>query len=431
MAASGQLPEDIKDALNRGVLKRMPLTFLPFVNQQLTEWEYLFPNEQRSIQRLIAFVAGLDAQQSQELFREVVSLEQRMNLHQGKFSTSEQTIENASLLARSPYFLEWRKAVQDVFDEADRHASAANLESGGANRLILIGIPRPLTVNSATAWQRWRQIGSAVNLDIPEDQAPGGVLHALLLGSFSGAGTGMPGLLEILSKGGQTAIADTWFVDSDRSLIDSLVTVQPTSGPRPVLLSYARLDRYRESFSHQMNTMQKDLTDADAVYDRLRRVDVLPWCPPEVAADPATREFVRALYLSGNGAVIFGNSFVEWAASEAFRRARPRVLAAKFGVRSKPKPFTGVAVFDNPDQINPLPAVDDIPGSSTDAQMLALYVWLAAMRFPEYQRSTLCVCVAESLNQAYVIGPPESPLATAPRPLSLSALHHALAQWIA
>jgi hypothetical protein len=180
-----------------------------------------------------------------------------------------------------------------------------------------------------------------------------------------------------------------------------------------------------------MNSMRKDLADADAVFDRLRKVDVVPWCPPEVAADPAIREFVRSLYLTGNGAVIFGNSFVQWAASEAFRRARPSFLAAQFGVRSKPKPFTGVAVFDNPDQVNPLPAVDDLPGSAVDAQMLALYVWLSASRFDEYQRSTVCVCVAESLSQAYVVAPLEFTLGRELEPVSLERLGEALRTWIA
>jgi hypothetical protein len=179
-----------------------------------------------------------------------------------------------------------------------------------------------------------------------------------------------------------------------------------------------------------MNTMRKDLADADAVFDRLRQVDISPWCPPEVAADPAVLEFVRSLYLSGNGAVIFANSFVEWAASEAFRRARPTVVAARFGVRSKPKPFTGVAVFDNPDQVNPLPSVDDFEGSVVDAQMLALYMWLAAGRYEEYQRSTVCVCIAESLSQAYLVAPPEFTLEQAAGPVSLDRLGHALCNWI-
>jgi hypothetical protein len=122
---------------------------------------------------------------------------------------------------------------------------------------------------------------------------------------------------------------------------------------------------------------------------------------------------------------------VEWAASEAFRRARPTFLAAQFGVRSKPKPFTGVAVFDNPDAVNPLPAVDDLPGSAADAQMLALYVWLAASRFEDYQSSTVCVCMAESLPQAYVVAPAEFALWKESEPVPLGRLANALRTWIA
>jgi hypothetical protein len=199
----------------------------------------------------------------------------------------------------------------------------------------------------------------------------------------------------------------------------------------PVILNYGRLDPLRQDFSHEMNTMRKDLADADAVLDRLRKVDVASKCPPEVAADAAIREFVRALYLSGNGAVIFSNSFVEWAASEAFRRARPSVLAARFGMRTRPKPFTGVAVFDDPDQVNPLPAVDDIAGSTVDAEMLALYVWLAAARFDEYQSSTLCVCLAESLSEAYVIAPKGLTLRQADEPIPLDQFRRQLCAWIA
>jgi hypothetical protein len=226
--------------------------------------------------------------------------------------------------------------------------------------------------------------------------------------------------------------ADVWVVDAGRSLVDAVLLkdAPASTQPRTILLSNGRLDVYRQSFSREMNSMRKDLADADAVFDRLRKVDVVPWCPAEVAADPATREFVRSLYLTGNGAVIFGNSFVEWAASEAFRRARPTFLAAQFGVRSKPKPFTGVAVFDNPDQVNPLPAVDDLTGSAEDAQILALYVWLAATRYAEYQSSTVCACLAESLSEAYVVAPPEFALFQATQPVSLDSLSSALRTWI-
>jgi hypothetical protein len=176
--------------------------------------------------------------------------------------------------------------------------------------------------------------------------------------------------------------------------------------------------------------MQKDLSAADTVYDRLRKLDVTPWCPPEVAGVPVIREYLRSLYLSGNGALIYGNSFVEWGASEAFRRARPDFLAARFGVRSRPKPFTSVAVFENPDQINPLPAVDDLPGSALDAQVLALYVWLAANRYDEYRTNTACVCLAESLSEAYVIAPPEFDLFRQVQPVPFDRFRAVVADWL-
>jgi hypothetical protein len=363
----------------------------------------------------------------------VTDLEEKMGVAQWQFSISEQTIQNSSQLARSPYFQEWRRAVQAVFDAADQHAQEPQLAAiKPLNRLVLIDMPQALPLDAATAWRHWQGIGKAIHLDLNsagQSQTP---FDLLLTGMKSTGGATAPGLLHAACNRPGISAADTWLVDAASSLVDSTLSqkaVVPAIAPA-VLLSYSRLGSYRENFSHEMNTMHKDLADADAVFDRLREVDVTQWCPPEIAGDAAVREFVRSLYLTGNGAVIFCNSFVEWAASEAFRRARPSFLAARFGIRAKPKPFTGVAVFDNPDLVNPLPAVDDLQGSAIDAQMLALYVWLAATRYEEYRHSTVCVCLAESLSQAYVIAPQEFTVLPENEPISLDRLAHALRSWI-
>src|ERR1035437_13354 len=432
MRVEEKLTENLQDALSKGLLKRLPLTFLPFVNQQLNQWDYLFPNERQSVERLLLYVASLTPEQSACLFRDVVEREEKMGVRGWQFSTTEQTILNSSQLASSPYFQDWRRAVQAVFDAADAHA----LKSNGAtvkpgNRLVLLDIPQPLPVNAASVWRRWQGIGRPVKLDLGLSGENSSALERLLSGLPNAAGGRSGGLLHAARSRQGASPADVWVVDAGRTLVDSVVGREASGTTATILLSYARLDRFRESFSHEMNIMHKDLADADAVFDRLRKVEVAPWCPPEVAADPAVREFLRSLYLTGNGAVIFGNSFVEWAASEAFRRARPSFMAAQFGVRSKPKPFTGVAVFDNPDQVNPLPAVDDLPGSALDARMLALYVWLAAYRYQEYQHSSVCVCVAESLSQAYVVAPPEFALWKETEPVPLGRLGSALRAWMA
>lgn len=431
MQVESKLTEKLQQALSKDVLKRFPLTFLPFINQQLHQWDYLFPNERKSTERLLLYVAQLSPEQSEALFREVNELEEKMGVRQWQFSTAEQTIQNSSQLSGSRYFQEWRRSVQAVFDAGDNYSLKTNEPAKKpGNRLILLDLPRALPVDAANVWRRWQGLGRPVKLDLASSGASGSAFESLLAGKGT-AGEHSLSLLDTALNRKETSDADIWLVDAGRSLIDPFVDRQSGANEsKAVLLSYTRLEVYRQNFSHEMNTMRKDLADADAVFDRLRKVEVTPWCPTEVASHPAVREFVRALYLTGNGAVIFGNSFVEWAASEAFRRARPSFLAARFSMRSKPKPFTGVAVFDNPEQVNPLPPVDDPAGSAVDAQMLALYVWLAANRYEEYQHSVVCVCVAESLSEAYVVAPPEFARWQGPEPVPLDRFGEALRAWI-
>ena len=422
-------PAELKQLLSSGVLHRLPITFLPFVNQQLHQWNYLFPNEREFVERLLVFVNSLDEKQSAAVFRPVYDLEQKMGVREWKFSTYEQTIENSSLLARSSYYQEWRAAVQQVFNAAEQYRKEQGTHQPAGNRLILLDIPSQLDVDPARTWPRWADSGRLFQWSssgIPRDA---NALDILL----TSTGERVPSLLSVAAARSGSSLGDSWVFDAGESLVKGMVrstSATPQESISPILLSHKRLNALRESFSHEMNSMRKDLSDADAVYDRLRKVDILPWCPPEVAQEAPVREFVRNLYLSGNGAVIFGNSFVQWGASEALRRARPSFLAARFGVRTKPKPFTGVAVFDDPDKINPLPAADDLPGSAVDAQILSSYVWMAAARYPEYQTDTVCICLAESRTQAYIIAPKSFKLPPGTETLDLTRLSAQLREWI-
>ena len=176
--------------------------------------------------------------------------------------------------------------------------------------------------------------------------------------------------------------------------------------------------------------MRKTLADADAIMHRLRTVDVSPWCPREVRETPAVREFVRSLFLSNNGSQLFGNAFVEWGTTQALAHARPLVVVAEYGVRFKPKPFTSVAIFEDPTRANPLPSEPDPEGSATDAGMLAYYTWLATRRYPECQR-TVCVCLFEKAPYILVAGTAECPLWKEAEPLSPERLTSVLHSWLA
>src|ERR1039457_1386036 len=166
MNGSESMPERLRDTLRSGLLGRLPLTFLPFVNQQISEWEYLFPNERQSTERLLLYVDRLSPEQAGRLFADVVRIEEKMGVRQWQFSTDQQTIQNASELARSPYYRDWRQAVQAVYDEADQNALAANAgQPTQRKRAIVLDIPRELPVEQDRVWLHWQELGTRVRLE--------------------------------------------------------------------------------------------------------------------------------------------------------------------------------------------------------------------------------------------------------------------------
>ena len=100
----------------RRLIERLPVTMRPALNQQLTEWDLLFPYEQN---RVATFMKGVDTFSStalDTLTAPLWALEAKMGVKHWDFSQNVDTIENASQLARSAYYAEWRKEVQTVVD---------------------------------------------------------------------------------------------------------------------------------------------------------------------------------------------------------------------------------------------------------------------------------------------------------------------------
>lgn len=189
-------------------------------------------------------------------------------------------------------------------------------------------------------------------------------------------------------------------------MIDADIGLGQFAGPSAAasILEYKVLKEFRDQFLAQVNTVPKDIEATDHILAAMRAQNWDAWWPASLQGQNRLRSFVVELFLSGNGALIFSNAFVQWACSEAWRRARPRLMVGRFGMRAKPKPFTGIAIFENQQKISAMHDVDDPEGSAVDALILARYVWLSAMRYPEHQQ-TSCVCVSEASRTAYMIAP--------------------------
>lgn len=399
----------------RKMIAQLPLTLRPAIHQQLGEWDLLFPFEQN---RLRSFFAGLESFSPAEraaLAAPLNAIEAKMGVAGWHFSEMTDTIENASLLARSEYYREWRRQVQQVFDAIDARTPQPNQKFHGG-RLVVLMLPESLPVDPNTAWEPWKPQAHVIKV------TEGGTkeLSELLRKGEAGC-PGIPDLF--VSQNADPA--DLWLIDAENYLCGSAVFESPSVAS----LSYTRIKPFRDKFLAGLNTIPREIAVADQTSAVLRQADWTKWCPPELVQQRRLQNFVIDLFLSGNGALIFSNAFVEWAASEAFRRARPRAVIACFGLRNKPKLFTSIAVFENQEKISTIPDVADPENSAVDAAILAHYVWLAARRYTEFEQSACC-CISEHLNAMSVIAPPGTPIEKLGDSASPQEIHHAINAWL-
>jgi len=366
-------------------IDRLPVTMRPTLNEQLLRWPNLFPYEQR---RALHFLHGIESTGDARLAimtASVRDIESRMGIARWHFDAHRDTMLNASLLARQADYPEWRRQVQKLFEELDA-ASLTAEDSASENppRLLLEVLAAELPIDPIAKWKPWSPHAVALHID--------GNVEALSQQLISSVAASAELNVEP---------ASCWILDGHATPI---ALQDAAKSPALARLSFSQLKSFREWFLEEANRVPKNIEQSDQTLGHLRSSDWQRHWPAELEADERLRNFVVDLFLSGNGAMIFPGAFAQWSASEAQRRARPQQMAVRFGMRAKPKPFTGVAIFENPQKISRLPDEDDPLGSATDALILARYTWLSLARYPE-AKSAYCVAISERSSEVLLIPP--------------------------
>ena len=377
-------------AAYRKSIAGLPITLRPALNGQLGEWSTLFPYERARARHFLRGLASIEPQTLDSLMLPLSNLEKRMGVDRWSFSQSSDTMENASQLARSEFYGEWREQVRRIYAAVEAAAQQHDQTLPVKRHLVIAILPGNLPYDPATVWNRWPQAGTAVSIDGDPARIP----QLLLQGPAS-----IPALL---AQQGNLDASDLWLIDAESHL-----RVLPDSAPEASSLSWASLLPLRDHVLERVNTVPRSIEITDQTLASIRSENMGAWWPSEIKDQPRLQKFLIDLYLSGNGALIFSNAFVQWAANESLRRARPRVLITRFGMRAKPKPFTGIAIFENQQRISALPDTNDPQGSAMDASVLARYILLGMERYPEGEQ-TAFLAIAESAKSAYLVAPSAS-----------------------
>jgi hypothetical protein len=412
---------------HREVLARLPATVHAFVLVELQKWPLLFAPEQRYQRALLEHFARLSIA---DLDRSAAGIA-RIEAEAGANRVSDRDParfqdESQGLLRKRGLVVAWRQEVDGFFKNIDPALEAQLYPADAPRRLVVQLYDGGITVQREKLWGRFKGAGVRVPLNLEGTDGAERFLEALF-----GARSGIAPAL--LTNAVESAPLDAWLIEAHEALHTLCGAKGGRTSAAPVTgLSYDRLRTYRDDLTRALNgKIQSGVESPQAFAAFARGLQIAPPAGALLYSADVLVAFVRDVLLAGNGTLITNNTFVEWSAVQALRRAQPRILVTRFGVRDKLKPFSSMILFSQTRAADHLPIVQDPVGSFIDVEQLSYYVWLNAEKNPAYRKKTLYLFLAEGVDEMLAIRSDAPAVAASPvTPARLADVCATMAQWL-
>jgi hypothetical protein len=395
------------------VLGRLPATVHAFILIELQKWSTLFGPEQRYQRALLEHLARASTSELQQAVAGIGRVETEAGCNRiargdpGRFQDEAQ-----ALLRKRRLLNTWRKEVDAFFQKIDPELETRLYPADAPRRLIVQLYGGEIAIQADRLWSRFKGTGVRVPLALEGTHGSEAFLRALAPAFRAATQSGFPPL-------------DAWMIEAHESLHE-------VSGGSVTALSYDRLRTYRDDLTRALySKIQNGVESPQAFAAYARSLKIAPG--PELLLHSAglLQAFVRDVFLTGNGTLFVNNTFVEWAAVQALRRAQPRILVTRYGVRDRLKPFSSLLLFSQPRPSDQIPLIEDPVGSFIDVEQLSYYVWLNAEKSAAYRNRTLYLFLAEGIDEMLAIrsDAPGTPAAELPA-ASLSDVCATMARWL-
>jgi len=410
------------------VLARLPATVHAFILVELQKWPTLFGPEQRYQRALLEHLSRLPGPELDQATAGIGRIEadagatRLTDKSPARFQDAAQT-----LLRQRGLTVAWRREVDRFFGTVDPALEAQLYPADAPRRLVIQIYGSGIAVQREQLWSRFKGMGVRVPLKLAGTNGTDGFLQTV----FGAREHGTPPAL--LAAAIASTPLDAWLIESHEAL-HALCDARAgeTSAGALTGLSYDRLRAYRDDLTRALNAkIQSGVESPQAFAAYARSLQIAPPAGALLYSTEVVLAFVRDVLLTGNGTLVMNNTFVEWAAVQALRRAQPRVLVTRFGVRDRLKPFSSMVMFSQPRATDHIPISQDPAGSFIDVEQLSYYVWLNAERSPAYRRKTLHLFLAEGVGEMLAIRS-DMPAAAASGlpPARLSDVCATMAHWL-
>ena len=355
---------------NLDALRSLPLSMLPNLLREAIEYDYKFPAERRALEKEIANLRSLNADEKVAWLGGFEAIQLSPALEQFDWVNAPgQFVEQLSAHL-------WSTHQQDAFrkaavDYGNRLHSAVPPDVPPIPRLGISVIGQGVNAKDVALFRKLRGHGTYyTNLD-PQN-----------------------GLVKILEFAAARAKSHPspyahWYIDGGQeSAYDTALACVSYRALQPARAALAvRMEKQRLQAGtgpEAMRTTMSQLGPADLGLDQV--------------ADPILARFQLKVLTEGSGTQIFATTFAQWAAREALRRAQPWTLVVRFAPRQRQRPMNEM-LYGNKGDAEPDPA-----GSLVDGDMGAYYNWLNQQRLAGAEHSAF-IAWFEGHGEAVAIGP--------------------------
>jgi hypothetical protein len=351
-------------------LRRLPLSFLPSLLREVIEYDFKFPAERRSIEKELANLNSLSAQQIKDWFQGFAQIRLSSQLeHSDWLNAPGQFVEQLSSYLWTTHQLDAFRIAALAY--ADRLRAVVPPEPPPAPRLGITVIGQGVAAHHEPLFRKLRAHGAYFSSVKPENGL------ALLLNVVAARAKAHP------------VPYGHWYIDGGQAAAHD---------PALTCVSYHALEQVRAVLSGKIRAeIERPGMGPEALRTLLAQMR-----PADLglgkAGDIVLDRFQVKLLTEGSGTQVFSTTFAQWATREALRRAQPLTLLVRFAPRQRQKPMNEMlSASHDVAELDPL-------GSLIDADMGAYYNWLNLQRLPGAEKSSFLVWF-EGHNEAIAIGP--------------------------
>jgi len=351
------------------LLRQLPLSFLPNLLRELTEFDLKFQIERRMLEKELANLASLSAKQLQECFHAFAQIQLSSQLERSDWAGAPaRFVEQLSAYLWSTQQLDAFRSASMVY--ADRLQKAVPAESPEIPRLGITIIGHGVVSYDAPLFRKLRPHGAYFSRINPEN--------------------GLTQLLEIAAARAKNHPFPYghWYIDGGDSVNDKL---------NLTCISYNSLTNVRTNL---LRKMQTEIVQPGMGPETMRTslAQMLPRDLGLDGKDTVLDNFKLKLLTEGSGTQIFSTTFVQWSTREVLRRAQPLTIISRFAPRQRQRPMNELlSGGENAAEV-------DLVGSLLDADMGAYYNWLNQQRLAGAEQGSF-IAWFEGHGDAVVVGP--------------------------